>query len=196
MTQYTSEVLPEHWYVVDTSGSFAPILRAMDDMLDISDLIFIGATLATIFSLTLMITLFLNDRRSEIGIYRALGESKHKIVYQVLTETFAISIVAIFLALFTGRLLSDSFSRNMLEQSLLQQEQENPFVGLAEDFNWNRIFYNQSLMTVDEMIAAYDVSLDGSRIAFFVVVQIITIAISTILPIAYILRLEPKKILL
>jgi len=195
-SQAASEVLPEYWYVVDNSGSFAPILRAMDNMLDISNLVFIGASIATIFSLTLMITLFLIDRRSEIGIYRALGESKQKIICQILIETFSVSIIAIFLAFFTGHLLSDNFSRNMLEQNLLQQEQENPFVGLAEDFNWDQLFFNQSPMTLEEMMAAYDVSLDGSIIAFFVTVQIVTISISTILPIAYILRLEPKEILL
>lgn len=102
-------ILPEHWNIYDTSGSFKPFINLMDTMLWIAQLIFWGAVVAKIMILSLVITLFLRDRKHEIGIYLALGEKKGKILAQMISEGLSISMVAIVIALFVGNILSSGY---------------------------------------------------------------------------------------
>lgn len=191
-----SRVIPDAWYVVDTSGSFAPIRSAMDNVLWISQLIFWGGIVATLTILSLTITLFLHDRKYEIGIYRTLGETKTKIIYQILIEIFSVSIIAMILALFTGNVLSSHVSRQMLEQDLILQEQESAFVGFSDNIPFELTFFDPGPMSISEMMDSYNVTLDASSSLLFLTLGTVVILLSTILPLIYTMRLEPKKILL
>jgi len=191
-----SYVLPDTWYVVDTSGSFSPIRSAMDNLLWISQLIFWGGIIATLMLLGLTITFFFNDRKYEIGIYRTLGETKVKIAYQLLIEVFSISITAIAAALLAGNALSAPISRQMLEQDLIRQEEEGAFIGFSEGINSELILFDPGPMSIEEMMDAYDLSMNVNSIALFFGIQIVVISLSTVIPITYVLKMEPKDILM
>ena len=51
-------------------------------------------------------------------------------------------------------------------------------------------------LTVDEMIEAFDTTLTIEAIIWFYVVGIGTVMISTLIPIVYLVKLNPKKVLL
>jgi putative ABC transport system permease protein len=147
--------------------------------------------------MTLLITLFLRDRRHEIGIYIALGEGKGKIILQMLIEVFSVSIVAITLALFAGNALSGLISNQMLEQELLRLEREdNSHFSAGTQVPVELQLFNPGTMSVEELIAAYDTSLDAATIFLFANSALLIIAISTVVPIIYVVRLSPKKILM
>lgn len=196
LARAANEILPQHWHVADTSGAYAPIQSSMDTMLWISDLIFWGALIMTIAVLSLLLMLFLRERRHEIGIYRALGESKGKIISQILIEVSVVSISALILALFAGNVLTNKISTQMLHRELINQEQEGAFDGFSEDIPFELFLFDLGPMSVEDMIDAYDASMNISSIIFFFTVQIIVISFSTIAPISYVMRLDPKKILL
>ena len=189
-------ILPEHWHVSDASGAFSPITSSMDTMLWLSQLIFWGTAVATITILSLLITLFLRDRRYEMGLYRALGAAKSKIMFQILIEISMISIVAMILALVVGSILSSSMSRQLLAQDLMRQEQEHSFDGFSEGMYGDFLIFDPGAMSVEEMLAAYDTSLTTANTVIFFSIQVVVILFSTIIPSVYIMRLEPKKILL
>lgn len=191
-----SNILPDGWQVADTSGAFAPIRNSMDTMLWISQLIYVGALVSTVIILSLVITLFLRDRKYEIGIYRTLGERKDKIISQILIEILTISIVAMIFALLAGHVFSSLISRQMLEQNLIRQEQEEPFIGFSEQIPRELFLFDPGPMSVSEMMDAYNISLDGWSILVFFGTGIVVILLSTVIPLIYVLRLEPKKILL
>jgi len=191
-------ILPEGWGIYDFSNAFAPIASSMDSMLEIADLIFWGGILATIVVLGLVITLFLRDRQQEIGIYRALGESKQKIMGQILIEILLISMIGIVFAFFVGSMLSSEVSRNMLEQDLLQQEQEEAFTsqGIVEAQTFGIRQFAPGPMSIEEMMEAYDTSMDTGSIILFFGVQIVVVLFSTVIPIVYVMKLEPRDILM
>jgi len=99
-------------------------------------------------------------------------------------------------AVFTGQLFSSVISRQMLEQNLIRQEQEEPFVGFSEGIPQELLLFDPGPMSVSEMMDAFDLSLDARSILYFFSTGVVIILLSTVIPLIYVLRLDPKKILL
>ena len=189
-----SEILPGFWEITDLRGVNSGLIASMDTMRGIADMILIIAAGATITILTLIITLLLRDRRHEIGIYMALGEKKSKVIFQFLTEIIIVSTIAITIALFVGNGLSTTISRNLLEQNLTRNaEQDDRHDGAA--IPWELALFNSGELSIEETLDMYNTSLGMEAIAIFVSVSSSVILLSTVVPVAYVVKLEPKKVL-
>jgi len=186
----------EFWTIVDMSNAFGTFSSSMDSMLMIANLVMWVAIGATVVIITLLITLFLRDRRQEIGIYLALGEKRSRVVSQILMEVLSVSVVALLLSVATGTILSGNVSRQMLQNDLLAQQAEDPWSVNTVNVPWQLQAFAPAPMTIDEMVAAYDTSMEPTTILIFLGVGMGTVLVSTVVPIAYITRLNPKKIML
>jgi len=189
-------IIPDLWYVTDLTGSFSEITTSMSAIQEIADWILIISIGATLLILSLLITLFLKDRRHEIGVYLVIGERKIKIISQILIEVVTISIAAMVVALLVGHFISSSISTTMIRNEL-----ETP------SYTWNHSNWETGLnaletmgldtsLTFDEMIAAFDVSLSSEVITHFFAIGIGAVILSTVIPVLYIVFLKPKKVLL
>ncbi|HCC34937.1 MAG TPA: hypothetical protein DEQ02_04615 [Ruminococcaceae bacterium] len=191
---------PDYYMVTDTAKAFDQIAAPMKSIQSIANIVLIGAAAAAIIILTLLVTLFLRDRRHEIGIYLSLGERKLKIVSQILLEVAAIAMVGIVLSLFSGNLVSGGISKTMLNNEIVaraeeQEEQQSggSFTTYTSTLDW--MGYGNNLSDED-LTGAYRVSLDLRTVLLFFAVGIGTVVVSTLVPIIYVLRLNPKKILM
>jgi len=193
-----ADLLPEYHYFVDLSNAFSDIASSMETMQNIADWTLYVSIGAMLLILSLLIILFLHDRRYEMGVYLALGEKKGRIISQVLIEVAAISFVAITLAIFSGHFISSTVSQNMLRNELIAQYEQNrddAIFGEGERTNFDRIGITTTTMTPEEMMEAFEVSLSVQTICLFFAIGMGTVFISTILPLIHIIRLEPKEIL-
>jgi putative ABC transport system permease protein len=185
--------LPEY-YEVESIGSYDQVAAPMKSMQGIATLILYGAVGAAIITISLLITLFLRDRKHEIGIYLSLGEKKSKIARQIVLEVTVVAIIAITLSLFTGNLLSGIVSEKMLtDQIVADQKRMDSFVNYTSE--WSSRGYDSGINS-DDLLAIYGVSLDKTTVFLFYLVGIGTVFVSTLIPIIYITRLNPKKILM
>ena len=194
-SEAAGEILPGFWEVRDLCAVFDKMTNSMDTLLWIADLMIWGASMATIKIISLIIVLFLRNRKHEIGIYLALGEKKTKVISQILTEVVLVAVVAISLSLFLGSTLSNLLSRQMIEQNLIYQE-KNVDDWSTDRLPWELILFNKGIMSTEEMMATYDTTLELSTIVIFFGVGMGTILVSTVVPIFYIVRLNPRKILM
>ena len=188
--------LPDFWKVVDLQDSFEDVAPAMESLRDIASLVLWVAIGAAVAILSLLIILLLRERKREIGVYLALGESKTRVIFQMLTETIVISLIAISLSLFAGAVLSHNISETMLRNEIEANQNLDPFSGGAISWLEFSGFPGSGVTSAEEVIAAYDVSLTATTVAIFYATAIGTILIATILPMLYIVRLNPKKIML
>jgi len=190
------ELLPEFWIMGDLSNTFRNMTASMDMILWIADLILYAAIGAIIVITSLLIILFLRDRRYEIGIYLALGAKKGEVVAQILLEVLLVSVIAMIFAVFAGTLISVSLTNQMLETQILQQQDEigemNPWIEIPTDLQ----IFNPREFSAEQMMEAFDISLDATTLTVFFAVGFGALLISTTVPILYIVRLKPKKILL
>jgi len=187
-------LLPEYHSVEDLSSAFDDIASSMETMQTLANGILYVSIGATLLILSLLITLFLRDRRYEMGVYLALGEKKGRIVSQILMEVVVTALVGITLAVFTGHFMSGLISQNMLREELAAQANQN-------DDEWHWTVFDQlgiptDDMSIDDMMAAYDISLSIEVVGFFYVIGLGAVVLSTLAPVIYVMALNPKKVLM
>lgn len=193
-----NELLPGFWEVADMMGIHGNAISSMEIMEQIANMILLTAIGAAIIILGLLITLFLKERRSEIGLYLALGERKHRVITQLLAEILAISAAAIIAGLLTGNLLSGTLSRQMLESHLVEAAASDN-TRTMDDGNaipWELAIFNPGQLSMEDTLALFDTGLTPNTAATILVFGTAVVTLSTLTPMLYILKLQPKKILL
>lgn len=73
-----------------------------------------GSLLATTLIVSLILILVIRDRRKEIGIYLAMGESSFKVIALQFTEILVITSIAFCLSLLTSKILAERLAESML----------------------------------------------------------------------------------
>lgn len=189
------DILPDFWIVESLSGGFDAISSSMETLQGIAFWVLVVSVGATLLILSLLITLFLRDRRYEMGVYLALGEKKGKIISQILLEVVATAVIGITLSVFTGNMISGVMSRNMLRNELASEQ-------TSEDGGWGMTWNEfaqlglSSEMSPEDMLDAFDVSVNIQTIGLFYAVGLGAVIFSTIVPVIYIVTLNPKKVLM
>jgi len=182
--------------MANLSDNFRHLTAAMDNMAWIANLVFIGSSVASIVVLSLVIILFLSDRRKELGIYLALGEKRKSIIIQILLEVGIITVVAMLMALFLSQTLSREISSTMLREHIMNIQQEEVSSHFLDNIPIDLVLFNRGEMSIEEMMKMYEVHLNLSTATLLFTVKLSVVGVSTIIPILYIVKLNPKKILL
>lgn len=186
------ENLPGSWRAINFSSGFRRISTAMESMQEIADFVFLGATGATLLITMLLVLLFLNDRKHEIGIYLALGEKRLKIILQMLLELMPLAVIGITIALFLGNILATEMSQEFLRQSL--EENRTEFL-MSDGSNVLKYFGYRFELQPEEMLENYEVNMSLETVVFFYFIGLGTIFIATLIPIWHTTKIAPKKIL-
>ncbi len=186
-------LLPEFYKVIATSDTFDTIAGPIMTMKSLSTYTLYIAIGASLLILSLLIILFLRDRKHELGIYLSLGESKMKVMLQILMEVMAVAFIGITISLVSGNMIANAVSDSMIMNQM--ESSKNDMMGGYSSNDLSYLGYGADV-TEEEIVNAYKVTLDGSYIAIFYLVGLGTVGISTIIPMVYILRLNPKKIML
>ena len=152
----------------------------------IAEAVMVFTMVIAVFVCSLIILLYLKERRHEIGIYFALGEKKRHIVLQVVTEVWIVSALAMTLSVFAGTWIAKGFSDELIRLQLLIAEVQKGKEDIVTD----------NIPTREEVAAAYSVRMSNEYILLFTGLAMLTVTASTIVPIVNILKLKPKEILL
>lgn len=185
-------LLPDYYKVTVSSDAYDSVAGPIKFIGSLSNIILYVAIGATILILSLVVILFLRDRKHELGIYLALGESKSKVVGQILIEVVSIALIAITLSLLTGNSIAESTSQSMMDL-------RNEITGNTGDGGvvYKDIGYNPGTgVTEEDVLEAYKIEFSWDYVIILYGVGIGTVLISSIAPMIYILRLKPKKIMM
>ncbi|MCL2384131.1 MAG: ABC transporter permease [Oscillospiraceae bacterium] len=195
-----NNIIPSHYILRDTGEAFDAVAAPMRNMEFIASIILYVAIGATLIILSLLVTLFLRDRKHEIGIYISLGEKRKKVVGQILLEVMLVSFVAITLSLFSGNLIANEMSHTMLANQIRMEEENRSNDDWGRPMSrWNmpgNVHGHGEEISMDDIRDAYEVTLDLGTILIFYGIGLGTIILSSVIPIVYIMRLNPKKILM
>jgi len=188
-----NHMLPSNIMIDDgLIGTFRPMIEATNQLhATITRVLWLGGG-AMVIVLTLLILLYLRERKHELGIYMALGERKIYLVYQIVLEVFLVSVIGLIMALFIANIVADNISQSMMQAELVATAVrcESYWPSMLEI-----IGFGQELAS-DEMLEHFNVSLDVRTIIIFSVASIGAIIVSTVIPVFYILELNPKDVLM
>lgn len=181
-------LLPELYKVTNASDQYDTIAAPVESMSKLAGYVLLVAVIATVLIIGLVVLLFLRDRKHELGIYLSLGERRARVVGQILIEVMVVALIGITLSLFSGNFLAQGISETLLDAEDTQSEEDMMYYSELEAY--------QSSLTTDDVMESYEVKLDSSYILMFYLVGLLTILVSTIIPLIYIVRLNPKKIMM
>lgn len=188
-------LIPEMYQIRSTSDAYSRIAVPLRQAERLAEQIFYGSFAATIIILMLVTILFLRDRKYELGIYLSLGEKRLKIVSQIVIEVVLIAVIGITLSLLTGRMIVSALSESMIEDQLIKQEQT---MIIADDPYGDRRIFGAFAQTVSAQDVAqqYHIPLNANFIGTVYAISLSAIVLAGLGPTFYILRLNPKKIMM
>ncbi|MCL1853897.1 MAG: ABC transporter permease [Peptococcaceae bacterium] len=184
-------LLPAYYTVTVAGNSLEKAAAPLQSIQEITTLVLYAAVGAAVLTMSLLITLFLRDRRQEIGIYLSLGEKKFMVAGQIFVEVAIVALLAITLSLFTGNMLSGTISEQMLIDQLAA-DQANIDQYRPGDYAYRY----QGATAMEQLAESYTASLSATTVLLFYAIGFATVCVSVLLPIFYITRLNPKKILM
>lgn len=187
-------MIPEFYTVIDSGSTYESVAGPVNSIQNIATWMLYIAIIATIVILGLVVTLFLRDRKHEIGIYLALGEKRNKIISQIVIEVISIALIAITLSVFSGTVLAKNVSQSILEDQLISQEESSDW--MINGGGSMGVIGLSTEVSSEDILAEYNVSLDAKVIVLFYVIGLGTVLGSTIVPMVYISRLNPKKVMM
>ncbi|WP_313538762.1 ABC transporter permease [Enterococcus sp.] len=186
--QEADALLPDYYKVVTNTDQYDEIAGGFNRLGVIANYIVIIASIAAMFIISLVVLLFLRDRKQELGIYLSLGESRGKVIGQIVIEVLLVSATALLVSLVTGNLLGGAVSNTLMQSDFMSPQVDNGMV------------YYGSLMSVDlnlnDVKDAYQVNFSVGYIITYLLLGLGTVLLSAVLPLLYILRLNPKKIMM
>lgn len=183
-------VMPPYFQVLSADSLFDQVAGSMKSIQGIVGIVLIASVIAALVIVSLVVVLFLRDRRKEFGIYLSLGVRKPAIIGQVLVEVLVVALIALGIALITGNLISGGISQELMQNQLLANQQNGGTytVGTAGMM--------MGTISLDDVIASYNVGISVPYILTFLGLGIGVSVLSCIVPLLYVLRLKPKKILM
>ena len=145
-----------------------------------------------------MVLLFLRDRKHELGIYLSFGEKRGRVIAQIMVEVLVIAVVSMTVSVFTGNALAQGVSGALIQNQIAQDAQDNtepghitqptPSIGGFDNLGPN--------LDTSDVLEAYQVQLTPEYLMIFYIVGLGVVALSAVVPMVYIVRLNPKKIMM
>ncbi|MCL1948903.1 MAG: ABC transporter permease [Turicibacter sp.] len=182
--------LSGNWTITDLSSGFSQFSVAMANMNHMATMILWGGLGAVSVIISLIIYLYLRDRKEEVGIYLALGERRGYIVLQFLVEVIPIAIISMSLALLIGGFLSDGLSNRMLEQQLIAESGE-----LSSQWNLLEELGYRFDPTDEQLLESYELTMNFEAVIIFYSIVLGTVLLATVIPLMGIMTLNPKDIM-
>ena len=173
-----------------SQDAYELVTGSVESLSEISIIVLIISVIVSIVILSLVITIFLRDRKHEMGIYLSLGDRKHTVICQIFLEAYIIGLIAITLSLSSGLWVGQKITDRVLEVS--NAKQEELYSEKLEELG----SVNTNGLSFEDVSKKVVLKYDTQYIVGLYVGSSIVILLSTIMPMVYILKLDPKKIML
>ena len=156
----------------------------------------VGCVLVSAGILTLILSMWIKQRRHETGILLAVGITKGRIVFQYIVEILMIAILAFGLSYFTSSLVSQGISDLIFHR--VAESQEAPEIEVPDDgseylgITGQYIPYDTSEL---ETVESVRVNVRPSDLLYIYIFGAMFIAVSVSVASITVIQMKPRKIL-
>ena len=187
----TLPLIPKYYTVRASADQYDQIAGSLSSLSKISGYVVTIAVAATLLIISLVVLLFMRDRKHELGIYLSLGDKRGHVMGQIIIEMVIISGIALVLSLITGNFLGKVVSDTLLNSEMLSNNSMNDMM-----YYVGGDALGQTSLTNADVMSSYKVEFSLGYIITYLVVGLGTTLLAAIVPLLYILRLDPKKIMM
>lgn len=187
----TQPLLPEYYVVNAATDSYDSIAGPIRSVSKMATYVLAASIGATILIITLVVLLFLRDRKHELGIYMSLGEKKGRVIGQILIEVMLVAVIAVSVSVFSGNMLAGGLSKSMIQKQVEAGQSSHEDMITYSSYDSLNPQVDQ-----EEVVEEYKVSLTPGSVALIYGISLGTVLVATVTPMIYIVRLKPRKILM
>jgi len=194
LENFAAFYLPENWYLNNFFGSMPYIYHTLSSIHSLSTRFLIFSISSGIMILSLIITLLIRNKKKEIAILTFLGQTKFKCVFNIISELMVIAVIGILIGYFISTFFAPNLSQNLiLNEMYLNNVNWKNFVSFDRnsliELGFGRaIDFNKTIENVT-------VNIDLNTMFISSVILIITILISTVVPLIYLFEQNHKEFL-
>jgi putative ABC transport system permease protein len=200
-----------HWYYLQLDREWYEMIAApIENVSRITGILMVGIVVGVTVILALLSVLSLKGRKREFGILLSMGESKMKVIGQVLTEEFVPIMIAALIGLFAGILIGAPFIKELSDgvysQKAEEQSGENELInyGYMQEgqnvlqYDWNHAGSSDLISKTSSRISIQTnvkPEINSFTIISYIVVTFGLVFVVLIIQMISILRLKPAHIL-
>lgn len=194
---YTEEVrekgLSDYYTVSDNSSEITNTLTQIQNISNFSMTFLIIILIVGAIILAIINMLNIRDRKYEIGVLRAIGMSKIKLILSLIAELFIVTTISFTIGIIGGKLLSQPVTNKMLENEIVQAQTQSQ--------NTEKNFGGRGFERPNEKRAnqnyedSLKVSLDSSAVILLFGLGLILVIVSGSVSAIFITKYNPNQIL-
>jgi putative ABC transport system permease protein len=189
--------LPNDYLVLDANDSeYESLTRPLDLISTITSILLVVVFIAGALIMLAIITIFVRDRRNEIGLLLSSGEGRIKIVLQFILEILMVSVLSFLLAAGTSRFSSDYVADWIVKNQLVEDNTDSS-MNMAGGIRIGRI--GGPAVTADNQIQISDVAdefnveIDGGVVVRLLLLSFGLVILSAGAPLMIILGYKPRE---
>ena len=185
--------LPINWkqyMLVKSNQNFPALQQSLDTIYSLTNGVFIATIVFSIVILSLILFLWINSRRKEIGVSLAIGMTKASIIGQFILEVLLISIPSFIASYFVGSAISQSMGNQILQQSIKSVSKS-----ISSQANGVNLGANAEVEGANKIITALDVSVGLGNMLTVVIVGIVIIIVAVGIASSRLAYRKPKDLL-
>ncbi|GMA69308.1 ABC transporter permease [Leuconostoc litchii] len=115
-TKAAKKLISSSFSLTSSSETYALLMKPMKNVQSFANKIVWIVGIAGTIILALITVLMIRERRHEIGVLMALGESKFKIILQLFSELFAVLLVSLVIAGVAGNFVGNAVGKQLVSQ--------------------------------------------------------------------------------
>lgn len=189
--KYKSQMPNDYITLYASDNEYKALTRPLDLISTVISILLVVVFVAGAIIMLAIITIFVRDRRFEIGLLLSSGEGKVKILSQFVLEILMVSVVAFTLAAAVSRVSAD-YSADWIVTNQLVEENTQDSSGA--------IFFGPSgseknEVQISDVASEFNVSVDGKVVYNLLVISIGLVIFSAGAPLLIILGYKPRETL-
>lgn len=198
-TKQAKKLISSSFSLTSSSETYALLMKPMKNVQSFANKIVWIVGIAGTIILALITVLMIRERRHEIGVLMALGESKFKIVLQLFSELFAVLVLSLVIAGVAGNFVGNAVGKQLVSQQTTATQSTSTgagFGGGGQQPGGGAGRSGQTSMTASgSQVSTLKTKISAKSMAELGGLGLGIIAIAVVAGSTPIFRLKPKKIL-
>lgn len=194
---YTEEVkdkgLSDYYTLSDSTDEITSTLTPIKNISNFSMTFLIIILIVGAIILAVINILNIRDRKYEIGVLRAIGMSKTKLILSLLTELFIVTVIAFIIGIIGGKLLSQPVTNKMLENEINSQQVQTE--NTRENFGGRGFERPNERRATQNYEDSLTVTLDAETVIILFSFGLILVIVSGSASAIFITKYNPNQIL-
>ena len=194
---YAEEVkdkgLSDYYTLSDNTDEITSTLTPIKNISNFSMTFLIIILIVGAIILAVINILNIRDRKYEIGVLRAIGMSKTKLILSSLTELFIVTAIAFIIGIIGGKLLSQPVTNKMLENEINSQQVQTE--NTRENFGGRGFERPNERRATQNYEDSLTVTLDAETVIILFSFGLILVIVSGSASAIFITKYNPNQIL-